>query len=102
MADISHISGLVAAGLHPSPFDHCDVVTSTTHKTLKGPRAGLIFFNTQKNADIKAKIDGGVFPMMQGGPHNNTIAGIATQLKQVGAVYKLLLIITSICDYYNL
>merc|ERR1712079_223049 len=81
MADIAHISGLVATGQHPSPFEHCDVVTTTTHKSLRGPRAGMIFFKyTDKMPDIKERIDMAVFPALQGGPHNHQIGGLAVQL----------------------
>jgi len=84
MADIAHISGLVATGQHPSPFEHCDVVTTTTHKSLRGPRAGMIFFRyTEKVPDIKERIDMAVFPGLQGGPHNHQIGGLATQLLEV-------------------
>jgi glycine hydroxymethyltransferase len=79
MADIAHISGLVATGEHNNPFEFCDVVTTTTHKTLRGPRAGMIFF---KKSD-EEKFNFAVFPMLQGGPHNHQIAAIATQLKEV-------------------
>jgi glycine hydroxymethyltransferase len=65
MADIAHIAGLVAAGLHPSPFPHCDIVTTTTHKTLRGPRGGLVMTN---DAELAKRIDRAVFPGMQGGP----------------------------------
>lgn len=82
LSDMAHISGLVAAGEQSSPFEYCDVVTTTTHKTLRGPRAGLIFFRKDKEADIEARINAAVFPACQGGPHNNTIAGIAVALKQ--------------------
>ncbi|THH07886.1 hypothetical protein EW145_g3077 [Phellinidium pouzarii] len=84
MADIAHTSGLVAAQVLADPFEHCDVVTTTTHKTLRGPRAGLIFFRKDlKNAeDLEKRVNESVFPACQGGPHNNTIAGIATALKQ--------------------
>ncbi|KAJ1302279.1 hypothetical protein OPQ81_001097 [Rhizoctonia solani] len=87
MADIAHTSGLVAAQELKNPFEYCDVVTTTTHKTLRGPRAGLIFFK-KDNAyakDIEARINNAVFPACQGGPHNNTIAAIATALKQVAS-----------------
>jgi len=84
MADIAHISGLVATGCHPAPFEHCDVVTTTTHKSLRGPRAGMIFFKYQdKYPDIKERIDMAVFPALQGGPHNHQIGGLACQLLEV-------------------
>merc|ERR1711933_646326 len=86
MADIAHISGLVATGLHPSPFAHCDVVTTTTHKSLRGPRAGMIFFKySDKIPDIKERIDMAVFPGLQGGPHNHQIGGLAAQLLEVSS-----------------
>merc|ERR1712060_947777 len=81
---VAHISGLVATGLHPAPFAHCDVVTTTTHKSLRGPRAGMIFFKYQdKMPDIKERIDMAVFPGLQGGPHNHQIGGLAVQLLEV-------------------
>ncbi|KAI8999448.1 serine hydroxymethyltransferase [Gaertneriomyces semiglobifer] len=87
MADIAHISGLVAAQEAANPFDYCDIVTTTTHKTLRGPRAGLIFFKRapkgEKNSDLEDKVNFAVFPSNQGGPHNNTIAAVAVALKQV-------------------
>lgn len=79
MADIAHISGLVASKLLENPFEYCDVVTTTTHKTLRGPRAALIFYKNH----LKEQIDFAVFPSSQGGPHNNTIAAVATALHQV-------------------
>lgn len=79
MADIAHISGLVASKLLNNPFEYCDVVTTTTHKTLRGPRAALIFYKKH----LKDRIDFAVFPSSQGGPHNNTIAAVAVALKQV-------------------
>ncbi|KAI0088178.1 glycine hydroxymethyltransferase [Irpex rosettiformis] len=84
MADIAHTSGLVAAGELADPFGYCDVVTTTTHKTLRGPRAGLIFFrkDSAKAKDLEKRVNDAVFPACQGGPHNNTIAGIATALLQ--------------------
>merc|ERR1711979_7796 len=84
MADIAHISGLVATKQHPSPFEHCDIVTTTTHKSLRGPRAGMIFFRySETYPDIKERIDMAVFPGLQGGPHNHQIGGLAAQLKEV-------------------
>jgi glycine hydroxymethyltransferase len=78
MVDMSHISGLIAGGAHPSPFPFTDIVTTTTHKTLRGPRAAMIFCKEE----YKEAIDKAVFPGMQGGPHEHTIAGIATALKE--------------------
>ncbi|TPX32267.1 glycine hydroxymethyltransferase [Synchytrium microbalum] len=89
MADVAHISGLIAAKEAANPFDYADIVTTTTHKTLRGPRAGLIFFRRapkgQKNSDLEERVNQAVFPSNQGGPHNNTIAGIAVALKQVAS-----------------
>ncbi|KAM9982226.1 hypothetical protein ACTFIZ_006752 [Dictyostelium cf. discoideum] len=92
MCDMAHYSGLVAAQLLDSPFDYCDVVTSTTHKTLRGPRSGIIFFRRGKRLDgngkeievydIESKINFAVFPSLQGGPHENVIAGVAVALKE--------------------
>merc|ERR1711897_34005 len=80
----AHISGLVATGQHPSPFEHCDVVTTTTHKSLRGPRAGMIFFKySDALPDIKERIDMAVFPGLQGGPHNHQIGALAAQLLEV-------------------
>jgi len=91
MADMAHISGLVATGEVPSPFEYCDIVTSTVHKTLRGPRAGIIFFRkgvkeVDRNGkevlyDFENKINMSVFPGLQGGPHNHAIAGIAVAMK---------------------
>ncbi|MBI2100965.1 MAG: serine hydroxymethyltransferase [Candidatus Vogelbacteria bacterium] len=80
MVDMSHIAGLVAGGVYPSPFPHADVVTTTTHKTLRGPRSALIFSCTD-NRDLPKKIDKAVFPGLQGGPHLNQIAAVAIALK---------------------
>ena len=85
MADIAHTSGLIAAQELRDPFEYCDVVTTTTHKTLRGPRAGLVFFrkDLQNAPDLEKRINEAIFPACQGGPHNNTIAGVATALHQV-------------------
>jgi glycine hydroxymethyltransferase len=83
MMDMAHISGLVATGEQASPFEFCDVVTTTTHKSLRGPRAGLIFFRRNDGRDFETKINQAVFPALQGGPHEHQIAGVATQLKEV-------------------
>ncbi|TGZ56843.1 hypothetical protein CRM22_010087 [Opisthorchis felineus] len=109
MADMAHISGLVAAGLHPSPFDYCDVVTTTTHKTLRGPRGAMIFYRKyarQPRTNAKSSSNGGVengacgdptptgfdrlineavFPGLQGGPHNNSIAALAVALNEAAS-----------------
>lgn len=77
-ADISHISGLIAAGLHPSPFGNADVIMTTTHKILRGPRGALLF----SRPELAAKIDKAVFPGIQGGPHLNTIAAIGVCLEE--------------------
>ena len=74
MADIAHIAGLVAAGCHPNPVPHCDVVTTTTHKTLRGPRGGLIL---TRDVDLGKKFDKAVFPGSQGGPLEHVIAAKA-------------------------
>merc|ERR1712078_770235 len=84
MADVAHISGLIATKQHPSPFEHADVVTTTTHKSLRGPRAGMIFFRySEQYPDIKERIDMAVFPGLQGGPHNHQIGALAAQLLEV-------------------
>ena len=76
LCDMAHISGLVAVGEMNNPFDFCDIVTTTTHKTLRGPRSGMIFFKKQ----LESSINFSVFPGLQGGPHEHQIAGVATQL----------------------
>lgn len=79
MVDMAHIAGLVATGLHPNPVPYADVVTSTTHKTLRGPRGGLILTN---DADIAKKINSAVFPGLQGGPLEHVIAAKAVAFKE--------------------
>ena len=79
MADIAHIAGLVATNLHPHPFPYCDVVTMTTHKTLRGARGGIIL---SKDKEVSEKINKAVFPGLQGGPLQNEIAGKAVALKE--------------------
>jgi glycine hydroxymethyltransferase len=79
MMDMAHYSGLVATQLMNDPFEYCDIVTSTTHKSLRGPRSGIIFSKVQ----YMDKINTAVFPMLQGGPHNHQIAALACQLKEV-------------------
>lgn len=81
MVDMSHIAGLVAGGVHPSPFLYADVVTTTTHKTLRGPRVAMIFSRIDERG-LSEKIDKAVFPGLQGGPHENAIAGIAVALHE--------------------
>ncbi|CAA7393958.1 unnamed protein product [Spirodela intermedia] len=99
LADMAHISGLVAAGVIPSPFEYADVVTTTTHKSLRGPRGAMIFFRKglkevnkkgeEVMYDYEDKINQAVFPGLQGGPHNHTISGLAVALKQaMTAEYK--------------
>uniref|UniRef100_A0A3Q1LKF4 Serine hydroxymethyltransferase n=1 Tax=Bos taurus TaxID=9913 RepID=A0A3Q1LKF4_BOVIN len=93
MADMAHVSGLVAAGVVPSPFEHCHVVSTTTHKTLRGCRAGMIFYRKgvrsvdpktgrETRYNLESLINSAVFPGLQGGPHNHAIAGVAVALKQ--------------------
>ena len=93
LVDMAHISGLISAGVIPSPFDHADIVTTTTHKSLRGPRGAMIFFRkgvrssnpkTGKELlyDLEGPINFSVFPGHQGGPHNHTITALAVALKQ--------------------
>jgi glycine hydroxymethyltransferase len=78
VADIAHVAGLVVGGVHPSPFPHAEVVTTTTHKTLRGPRGGMVLCS----ATHAKAIDRAVFPTLQGGPHNHTTAAIAVALHE--------------------
>lgn len=92
LSDMAHISGLVAAGVVPTPFAHSDVVTTTTHKSLRGPRGAMIFFRkgvrrvdkkgVQEMYDLENPINASVFPGHQGGPHNHTITALAVALHQ--------------------
>jgi glycine hydroxymethyltransferase len=85
VADISHIAGLVVGGAHPSPVPYVHVVTTTTHKTLRGPRGALIMVTEKglkKNPDLGKKIDSAIIPGLQGGPHDNQTAAIAVALKE--------------------
>ncbi|KAK7300232.1 hypothetical protein RJT34_11072 [Clitoria ternatea] len=83
MMDMAHISGLVAASVLANPFEFCDIVTTTTHKSLRGPRGGMIFFKKDSvhGVDLEPAINNAVFPGLQGGPHNHTIGGLAVCLK---------------------
>jgi len=90
MMDMAHISGLVAAGEAADPFPHCDVVTTTTHKSLRGPRAGMIFFRRGPKRGgaggeyaYEAAINAAVFPALQGGPHNHQVGALAVALRSV-------------------
>jgi glycine hydroxymethyltransferase len=79
-ADIAHIAGLIAGGAHPSPVGHANVISTTTHKTLRGPRGAMLM----SDAEHASALDKAVFPGLQGGPHNHTTAGIAVALKEAG------------------
>ncbi len=81
MVDMSHIAGLIAGGAHPSPFPYADIVTTTVHKTLCGPRSAIIFSRKDERG-LNKKIDKAVFPGLQGGPHINQIAAVAVALKE--------------------
>jgi len=86
--DISHIAGLIVAGIHQSPADYAHIITTTTHKTLRGPRGALIMVTKsgiRKDKELPEKIDKAVFPGLQGGPHEHQIAGIAVCLKEASS-----------------
>lgn len=91
MIDMSHFAGLVAGKAYPSPFEYADVVTTTVHKTLRGPRSAIIFSRNDKNGfdgkplELGKKIDKAVFPGLQGGPHVNQIAAVAVALKEAAS-----------------
>jgi glycine hydroxymethyltransferase len=88
VADISHIAGLIVGGVHPSPVDYVHIVTSTTHKSLRGPRGAIIGVTRrgiEKDVDIAKKIDRAVFPGLQGGPHINNIAAMAVAFEEAGS-----------------
>ena len=93
LADISHIAGLVVGGVHPSPVPYVDVVMTTTHKTLRGPRGAMLMVTKKgllKDPTLAEKIDRAVFPGLQGGPHDNVTAGIAVALREAqGKPFKL-------------
>lgn len=85
VADIAHIAGLIVAGAHKSPVPYAHLITTTTHKTLRGPRGGMIMVTKkglEKDPKLAAKIDKAIFPGLQGGPHDHTTAGIAIALKE--------------------
>lgn len=88
LADISHIAGLIAAGVHPSPAPYAHIITTTTHKTLRGPRGALIMvteIGLKKDPDLGSKIDSAIIPGLQGGPHDNQTAAIAVALKEASS-----------------
>jgi glycine hydroxymethyltransferase len=85
LADVSHIAGLIVAGVHPSPVPYAHIITTTTHKTLRGPRGALIMVTDKglkKDPDLGKKIDSAIIPGIQGGPHDNQTAAIAVALKE--------------------
>ncbi|MBI4079094.1 MAG: serine hydroxymethyltransferase [Candidatus Levybacteria bacterium] len=87
-ADIAHVAGLIAAGAHPSPVAHVHIITTTTHKTLRGPRGGMIMVTekgVKKDKDLTAKIDKAIFPGLQGGPHDHQTAAIAVALLEASS-----------------
>ncbi|RWE25151.1 MULTISPECIES: serine hydroxymethyltransferase [unclassified Mesorhizobium] len=97
VADIAHISGLIVAGAHPNPVAHCDVVTSTSHKSIRGPRGGFILsknedryqalYHPNSQHNLAKRIDRAVFPLLQGGPHMNIIAALAVALQEAATPF---------------
>jgi glycine hydroxymethyltransferase len=95
VADIAHISGLIVAGVHPNPVPHCDIVSSTCHKMLRGPRAAFILskvedryhqkYHAESKLNLAKRVDRAVFPGLQGGPHLNTIAAMAVAFKEAAS-----------------
>ena len=93
MVDMAHIAGLVAAGLHPSPVPYAHITTTTTHKTLRGPRGGLILTNDE---ELAKKINSAIFPGIQGGPLEHVIAAKAVSFKEVlDPALKIMLLMSS-------
>lgn len=89
LADISHIAGLVVAGVHPDPVPYAHIITTTTHKTLRGPRGAIIMVTNKglkKDPDLGKKIDSAIIPGLQGGPHDNQTAAIAVALKEASSI----------------
>lgn len=88
VADVSHVAGLIAGGVHPSPSPYADVIMTTTHKTLRGPRGAMIMVTKKglnKDKELANKIDSAVFPGLQGGPHDDQTAAIAVALKEASS-----------------
>ena len=94
LADIAHIAGLIVGGAHPSPVGYADVISTTTHKTLRGPRGAMLM----TTAEHAMAIDKAVFPGLQGGPHNHTTAGIAVALHEAAHAHATGEEISRACD----
>ena len=89
MADVSHITGLIIAGVHPNPVPYVHIITTTTHKTLRGPRGAIILVTEKglkKDPELPKKLETAIIPGLQGGPHDNQTAGIAVALKEASTV----------------